>query len=86
MKDLSSLIARISKALGSDTLFKSSVCEAIKECVGGNLLEQDISIKEGVLTLRASPSLKNEIRLKEEKIISCIKEKCGTRIVRILYC
>jgi hypothetical protein len=86
MKDFTSLLLRIGKALGSDTELKDSVCAAVHECVGGNLKRENIKIKEGVLTLTASPALKSEICLKEEKIIVCIKEKCGTLITKIVYC
>jgi len=85
MKDLSKLLERVVGALKSDEIFKGAICAAIKECIGGSVTDKDISIKNGVLTIHASPALKNELRLKEEKVLECIYEKCGKRIVRVVY-
>jgi len=85
MRTLSSLLERVVGALHADSILKSGVCAAIKECIGGTVSENDISVKEGVLTIHASPALKNELRLKEQKVLDCIYEKCGKRIVRVVY-
>ena len=85
MKNLSTLLERVVGALHADSILKNGVCSAIKECVGGNVTENDVSVKEGVLTIHASPALKNELRLKEQKVFDCIYEKCGKRIVRVVY-
>ncbi len=86
MKDFKSLLSRIALALGSDAHLKSSVRDAVRECTGGNLRDEDIVLKDSTLSLTASPALKNEIRLKEEKVLSSIAEKSGVRIKRIVYC
>ncbi|MDB5194145.1 MAG: hypothetical protein JWN50_159 [Parcubacteria group bacterium] len=86
MKDFSSLLKRITEALGSDAHLKASVRDAVRECAGGNLRDEDILVKNGTLSLSASPALKNEIRLKEERILECIREKSGTVIIKIVYC
>jgi hypothetical protein len=85
MKNLSSLLERLTGALYADSRRKSAVSAAIKECIGGEVRNEDVSIKDGVLTIHASPALKNELRLKEEKVLRCIYEKSGSRIVRIIY-
>jgi hypothetical protein len=86
MKDFKALLLRISVALGSDAHIKASVREAVKECTGGDIKDGDIYLKDGTLSLTASPALKSEIRFKEEKVLACIEEKSGKRISRIVYC
>jgi uncharacterized cupredoxin-like copper-binding protein len=86
MKDFKSLLNRITTALGSDAHLKSSVQDVVKEYTGGNVSDKDIQIKDGNLYLTASPVLKNEVKLKEEKILGRVKEKSGLKIQRIIYC
>lgn len=85
MKNLTSLLARISASLHSDSLFKQTVIHVVKETTGGELSEEAIRLKDGVLTIAASPILKNEIKLKEERIIAQIKELSGQAIQRVQY-
>jgi hypothetical protein len=86
MKDLKDLLRRLSTALGSETEVRTAIKEAVQECTGGMLKDTDILFKEGVLSLSASPALKNEIRLKEDKVLACIKAKAGIRVRKIIYC
>lgn len=85
MKDLSKLLERVMGALHADSALKQAVVVSIKECTGGTVNESDINVKNGVLTIHASPALKNELRLKEYKVLESIYTKCGTRIVRVVY-
>jgi hypothetical protein len=85
MKSFSTLLEKITKALGEDALLKSSVIEVIKELTGGTIKEDQFSIKEGILTINASPVVKNEIRLKEEEIRREILNRTSRNIVKINY-
>lgn len=86
MKDFQALLSRISSVLGSDTRLKSSVRDAVKECTGGDIKDEDIHMKDGILSLTASPALKSEIILKEERVLTCIREKSGQNVLKIVYC
>lgn len=85
MKNLSTLLERVVHALHTDAILKDAVKSAVKECIGGNLGDNDIDVREGVLTIHASPALKSELRLKETKVLECIYEKSGKRVTRVVY-
>ena len=86
MKDISSLLGRFLKSLGKDTLTKETVLEAIQRATGFVLKPEEVSIKENVLSIELdSPGKKNEIKLKEEKILNEIKERTSQNINKIFY-
>ena len=85
MKTISSLLERITKSLGKSTLLKESIISIVQEKTGALLLEKDISFKDGVLEITASPALKNELRMKEESIKGAVRNATGANIVRVLY-
>lgn len=85
MKSFASLVDRIKSVLNEDTLVKNSIVEAVLECTGGKLNEDQFIYKEGVLTITASPAMKNEIRLKEDTIKKIVLDRSLRRIVKIQY-
>ena len=86
MKDLSSLLGRFLKSLGKDILVKETVVEAVERATGFSLTPEEVSIKENMLTFTIlSQVKKNEIRLKEEKILDEIKGRTGQNINKIFY-
>ena len=86
MKDLSSLLGRFLKSLGKDVLAKETVVEAVERATGFSLAPDEISIKENILTFSInSQAKKNEIRLKEEKILDEIHGRTGQNINKIFY-
>jgi hypothetical protein len=85
MKSFSSLLEKITKALGDDTHLKNAVIDSIKEFTGGTLKEDQFDIKEGILTINASPVVKNEIRLKEVEIRRAILDRTSRNIIKINY-
>jgi hypothetical protein len=51
------------------------IIEAIKQTTNQTVDFKDISIKDGVISIKSSSALKSEIFLKKNKILSLIKEK-----------
>ena len=85
MKNISSLLERLTKFLNKDELRKQKVIETIEEKTKIKLNPKNIFIKEGVLELEASPVVKNEIRLKEEEIKNILRNKHNIIVGRVLY-
>lgn len=84
MRNLSSLLNRLTRALDKDSFTKESVIDVVTNLTGAKLTKEDIRIKEGVLEIQTTPGAKNEIRMKEERI----KDELRSRevfITRILY-
>ena len=84
MKNLESLLQRFRKSLFADEERKNLVSSKIKELTGVLIPEEKIFYKDGVLELEASSAAKNEIRLKEERIIAEL-DKLSLRVKRVLY-
>lgn len=85
MKNLNSLLERLSRVLNKDELIKSSVVSVLRDSVGVTISTNKINLKEGVLEVEASPAIKNEIKLKEERIKDELKEVYKINLIRILY-
>lgn len=85
MKNLLSLLERFSKSLNKDTYTKETISRVIGERVGVPLPLENLSLKEGVLEIRAGAALKNEINLKEEGIKNELREVYKIPVVKILY-
>ncbi|MEX0932416.1 MAG: hypothetical protein WDZ61_00785 [Parcubacteria group bacterium] len=85
MKNLNSLLQRFSSLLDKKSLVKGAVASVVREKTGIDLPVENISIKESVLEITASPLVKSEIMLKSEAILSELKETRGLWISRILY-
>ncbi|MBX4206252.1 hypothetical protein KW784_00445 [Candidatus Parcubacteria bacterium] len=85
MKNLLTLLGRFTKSLNKDGLTKGKVAETVLHTTGVKLSPDVISIKEGVLTIQASPAAKNEMRLKEEKIKEALRGLHNIRVSRIIY-
>jgi len=85
MKDFPTLLKRIFKALNKDTLERESVLFELKNNAGVTLSPENIFIREGVLEISASPTVKNEIKLKEELILNTLKNGHNLSYNRVLY-
>ena len=85
MKNLRHLLERFSHSLNKDTLTKETILKTIEELTKIKLNFKNLTLKEGVLELNGSPTINNEIRLKEEVLKSELKERHKLNIVRILY-
>lgn len=84
MKNLLSLLEKFSKILDKDKSIKETVSRVIREKTGAIIQEESVSIRNGVLELALSATVKNEVSLKEQ----VIKEELSKHQVffsRILY-
>ena len=75
---------RFSKLLDKDSLTKGIISEIIQKETGLLLSPENISIKNHVLEITAGSTFKNEIRMKEERISTSLKE-AGIFVSRVLY-
>ncbi len=85
IKNLSSLLERFSKKLNKSTDTKNIIINTIKNKTEIELTPEQINLKDGVLEFSASPIIHNEIRLKEEMILTELKKFHKLPASRILY-
>jgi len=85
MLDLSTLLGRFKKSLGKNVLAKESVILSVESISGIRLLPEEINIKDFTLEIISSPIKKNEIKLKENQILSEIRGRTGQNIRKIFY-
>lgn len=85
MKEFNSLLKKLYIALNKDTLERENVLYTLKNSAGITLTTGDIFIKDGVLEISASPTVKNEIKLKEEAILNSLKSGFNLSYSRVLY-
>lgn len=84
MRNITSLLERFSRILDKDSVLKQGVSESIKQEIGIAIPASDIMLKNGVLELTAGSTVKNEIRLKEERLLASFREK-GIVVSKIFY-
>ena len=85
MRQISSLLARITKALDRKFLTKQFVSDVVKSHTNITLSLEDIEIKNDVLYLSLDSIKKNEIYLKEELIKTDLAETHNIFLSRIVY-
>jgi hypothetical protein len=85
MKEFSSLLKKLYSALNKETVERENVLFVLKNNAGITLKSGDIFIKDGVLEICASPTVKNEIKLKEEAVLSSLKTAFNLSYSRVLY-
>lgn len=57
---------------------KEVIINSVREVVGVEILAKDISLKNGEVTFRVSPAIKNAIYIKKDKVLLKIKENNST--------
>ncbi len=85
MRTLSALLERFKKSLGKDTVNKELIISIVENVVNIKLKPEEVNIKESVLEIISSPAKKNEIKLKEELILSEIRIQTHQNVSRIFY-
>jgi hypothetical protein len=85
MRNLQDFLKRFTNSLNKDAIARQAVRDAVLAAARVNLRLEDISLKEGVLTLAGSAAAKNEMRLKEERILSVLRELHNIRVLRVMY-
>jgi hypothetical protein len=85
MDGLGDLLGRIKDSLDKDATTREIVAGCIREAAGFDVRLQDISIKGRVLRIKTSPVKKNEIKLREDKILSLVRERTKLSIETMSY-
>ena len=85
MINLDLLLDRFKKSLGRNVLAKEAVIVVVGSATGINLLPEEINIKDQTLEINTSPIKKNEIKLRQEEILSGVRARTGQNISKIFY-
>ncbi|MEX0919422.1 MAG: hypothetical protein WDZ64_01575 [Parcubacteria group bacterium] len=86
MRNISSLLEKISHLLDKDSVIKDSIQKVVEEKTRVKILKDNFILKEGVLEISSiSPTAKNEINLKETLIKKELKDSYNIIISRIFY-
>lgn len=85
MRNISDLLKRFTNSLNKDAIARGVIAEAVLTSTGIKILPENISLKDGVLSISAGAAAKNEMKLKEERIIEAARNIHNIRITRIIY-
>ncbi|MES2023465.1 MAG: hypothetical protein V4439_02165 [Patescibacteria group bacterium] len=79
MIEIKDLLLRFSNILLSEELKKQGIRDTICEVIGVEIKTEDIKIKNGTVFLNIKPIYKNEIFLKQDKILQKLSEQLGKK-------
>ncbi len=79
MIEIKDLLLRFSNILLSEEMKKQAVRDIISEIIGVKIKTEDIKIKNGTVFLNIKPIYKNEIFLKQDKILLKLSEQLGQK-------
>ncbi len=79
---LASLLGRYAHLAPPDQVVRTAVAATIKSMAGIDISLQKISLEAGVVYVRASPLVKNEIALKKIEILADLRRELGPNKVR----
>ena len=85
MRNLSSLLQRISKVLDRGRIHKEIVISVVLIHTNIPLKESQVCLKGGVLEITTTSIMKNEISLKEREILESLKLDHGIMVSKIFY-
>jgi hypothetical protein len=74
-KNISELLGKVSGLFQVNFLFKKAAADAILAILKIQVQESDISMKNGVVYIKAPPLVKGEIFLKKQSILNLINNK-----------
>lgn len=82
MIEIKDLLERWSGILLSEEVKKETVGRIVSEAIGVNINTEQIKIKNSTIYLDIKPIYKNEIFLKQDKILSKLEEAFGKKTPR----
>ena len=85
MRNLASLLERVSKALNRDRSAKEAIISVIYKHTKASLPGSSLTLRDGVLEVVTSSAIKNEIILKEEVIKDELKGAYEVFVTRFLF-
>jgi hypothetical protein len=80
---LEKYLQKFSKFKFGDLLLKEAIIEAVKEIFNYELEKNSISTKDGVVYIKTSPIIKNEIFINKKAILEKIQKKLDQKIQNI---
>mgnify|MGYP001591071573 CR=1 FL=1 len=85
MRNISDLLKRFTNSLNKDSIARQAVGEVVFSITHVNLSPENISLKDGILSITAGAAAKNEMRLKEDAILDTLKGRYSIRVSRVIY-
>lgn len=79
MIEIKDLLLKFGNLLLSEEAKKEAIKNVISGIVGVKIKNEDIKIKNGTVYLSIKPIYKNEIFLKQEKILALLQENLGKK-------
>jgi len=79
MIEIKDLLLNFRNILVSESSKKEEICRIISEEIKIEIKTEDITLKNGIISLNIKPIYKNEIFLKKDKIFSKLKETLGKK-------
>ncbi len=79
MIELKDLLGKYNDLFFSGSLKKDTIRTIISEEIGFEIKSEDIEIKNGTVQLNIKPIYKNEIFMKQEKILAKLAENLGKK-------
>jgi hypothetical protein len=79
MIEIKDLLLNFKNILVFESFKKEEICRIISEEIKIEIKPEDISLKNGIISLNIKPIYKNEIFLKKDKIFSKLKEALGKK-------
>jgi predicted HicB family RNase H-like nuclease len=83
VKDFSEYLKKFTFLLKDKTAEVRVIIEIIEKVTGATLEEKQLTIKNGILFVSASPLLKNNIYMSKETILSLCKERGVNTVTQI---
>jgi hypothetical protein len=78
MFNISSYLEKFKNFGQGEKLLKEVIINSVREVVGVEILAKDINLKNGEVTFKVSPAIKNTIYIKKDKVLTKIKENNST--------
>lgn len=85
MKKINSLLSRFAGLLDKKTAIKETVALVISKSINKEVSPGCIFVSESVLEIEVSPTVKNEIKLKEQSILEELEGSHKLFFNRVLY-
>ena len=83
MFNISSFLEKFSKNIKSDEIYKKQILEIITDQTQLNFSPKDLEIKDYVLYIKTSPTLKNKIFTNKQLILDDIAKSLSIKIIDI---
>lgn len=83
MKEISSFFDKFKNIALKEISKREAICSSIEKITKLKVEIKDISIRDGVVSLKGGSLLKSEVFLKKKQILDLIAKKTNTKIVDI---